>query len=142
MDILSPEDSKMKKLGIVTARLAQATDLEIEKMLDAYSLIQFVHEPLFDEARRRINAEGLSNWKLTKPIEKRKILDSQRAIALLNLAGMPREEILKCATLSLTKLEQWDGTLKSGHKMTKQTTAEVLNSVLATFTEKSRILRR
>jgi hypothetical protein len=142
MDILSPSDSKMKKLGIVTARLAQATDMEIEKMLDAYSLIQFIHEPLFDEARRRIGAEGLVNWKLTKPVEKRKIIDSQKAIALLNLAGMPREEILKCATLSLTKLEQWDGTLKSGHKLTKATTAEVLNSVLAIFTEKSRILRK
>jgi hypothetical protein len=128
MGILSHELSKPKKLGIVEARLAGVSDEELSKMLDAYTLVQFIHEPMKDEARRRIEAGQLEGWKLGKAVERRKITDNPRAITLLVLAGMERTQIMdKCVNVSITKLEEL--LTKDGIKA-KEFTNRVLESVI------------
>jgi len=147
--IVAPELSRAKKLGIVEARLAGATDEQMDKMLQADAMIHFIHDALIEEARRRIGADGLQNYKLARPVERRKIMDSQRAIALLNLAGMSREDIMECVNLSITKLEEKlnSGKLRSGQFITgakdaKDFTTRVLSSVLELEIGKPRVLKK
>jgi len=149
VDILSPDLSKAAKLGRIEARLAGVSDQDLGKMIEAYALINFVYDPLMDEARRRIEAGQLEDYKLGKPMERRKIVDSQKAITLLALAGMSREQIMECANLSLTKLEAMlnHGTLRSGKvivgaKDAKEFTTRVLSSVLDLEVGKPRVLRK
>ena len=149
-DKMIPVDlSKTAKLGRVEARLAQLSDDDLSKMLQAYSLIQFVSEPMMDEARRRIQAGEFDGWKLSKPMERRKIVNSQRAISLLSLAGMSREDIMECANLSLTKLEEKlnHGKLRTGQvivgaKDAREFTTHVLSSVLELEVGKPRVLKK
>lgn len=139
MSILSPDLSKAAKLGRVEARLAQVSDEDLSRMLDAYALVQFIYEPMMDEARRRIEAGQLETWKLSKAFERRKIVDSGRAVALVSLSGkMSREDIMSCANLSLTKLEEKLG----GNKEAREFTNRVLASVLETETTKPRVLKK
>jgi hypothetical protein len=140
---LSPQDSKAKRLGIIEARLSELTQEQIGQMIEATQLVEFVRDPLFDEARRRIEAGKLDGWKLSKPMERRKITDSQRAISLLVLAGMSRQDILECANLSITKVEEKARTYcNDDAKTTKDYVNRHLASVLEVETGKPRVLRQ
>jgi hypothetical protein len=143
MGILSPGDSKAKRLGIVEARLAQVTDEQISQMLEAYGLINFIYDPIMDEARRRIQEGKLEDWKMAKPIERRKIVDSRKAISLLLLAGMSREDVMQCASLSITKVEdKARDYCNKDNKAARDYVTRHLSSVIETETGKSRVLRK
>jgi hypothetical protein len=149
MEIMPAEISKTAKLARVEARLAQIPDEDLSKMLDAYTLVQFIYDPMMEEARRRIQDGKLDGWKLSKALERRKIINSQRAIALLSLAGMNRDDIMECANLSLTKLEDKlnHGKLRTGQHITgakdaREFTTRVLSSVLELETGKQRVLKK
>ena len=133
MGILSPELSKAKKLGIVEARLAGLSDDQLGAMLDAYQLVQFVYDPMMEEARRRIAADKLSGWKMTRPIERRKIVDSRKAIALLMLAGMTRQEVMDCVSLSITKVQD---------KTSKEYVTQHLSGVIELETSRPRVIKK
>lgn len=145
---LPKEFSKTARLGRVEARLAKVSDDQLGKMLEAYSLINFIYDPLMDEARRRIENGLLLDWKLGKVVERRKITDSAKAISLLALAGMHRDEIMACANLSLTKLEEKlnGGELRFGMvknaKDARDFTNQVLESVLEIETGRPRVLKK
>src|SRR5215472_6308280 len=152
MDVVTSfpaELSKPAKLGRIEALLAQRSDEELGRMIDAYALVQFIYEPMMDEARRRIDHGGMTDWKVSKAMERRKIVNSQRAIALLSLAGMSREDILECANLSLTKLEEKlnHGKLRTGQVITgakdaREFTTRVLTSVLELEIGKPRVMKK
>jgi hypothetical protein len=140
---LSPEDSKTKRLAIVEARLSQITDEQIGAMIEATKLVEMIYDPLMEEARRRISAGKLDSYKLAKPTERRKIVDSQRAISLMLLAGMSREDVMKCASLSLTKLEDKARDYCNNDRQNAlEYVSRHLSSVIETDTLKQRVLKK
>jgi len=136
-------DSKAKRLGIVEARLSSVTDDQIGAMMEATKLVEFIYEPLMDEARRRISAGQMDGYKLGKAFERRKITNSQQAVSRLLLAGMSREDIMSCASLSLSKLE--DKALSYCNKDRKTALEYVaghLSSVLESDPVKQKVIKK
>jgi hypothetical protein len=119
------------------------TDQQIGAMIEATKLVEFIYDPLMDEARRRINAGTLEDYKLGKPFDRRKIVNSQRAISLMLLAGMSREDILKCVNLSLTKLEDKAREYCNNDRKTAvEYVSRHLESVMESDTVKQRVLKK
>lgn len=135
--------SKTKRLAIIEERLSEINDQQIGAMIEATKLVEFIYDPLMEEARRRIKAGKLDGYKLAKPSERRKIVNSQRAISLMLLAGMSREDIIKCCSLSLTKLEE--KALDYCNKDSKTASDYInrhLSSVMVTDLTKQRVLKK
>src|SRR4029077_8915260 len=100
---------------------------------------------ILDEARKRIAAGALTNYSLSKPTEVRSVSDVRKALALLNLAGLPKDQIYECITnLSLTKLG--DAVRKAhpnwGWKEVNDWVNTKLKTVLETETRKERVIRK
>jgi hypothetical protein len=141
--------SKAAKLQRVEAILAQIPEEQLSKMLISYGLIGFIADPMMAEARRRIRDGKMEDWKLSKASERRRIVNSQKAISLLALAGMAREDIMECTSLSLTKLEDKlnHGQLRMGQVITgtkdaKEFTSRVLQSVIEIEIGLPRVLKK
>jgi Protein of unknown function (DUF2800) len=145
--LMSVDDalSKTAREAYLVQRLAECSDEQLEKMIDAIRLAAFAKDPALDEARKRIAAGGLANFKLAKSSEVRIVSDVRRALALLNLAGLPKDEIYDCITnLSLSKLGDivrkvhpaWDW------KQVNEWVNQKLKTVIETETRKERVLRK
>lgn len=137
--------TKAAREGQVIARITQCSDEQLGLLKEAVSLASFVSDPVSDEMRRRIAAGQLTDWKTSKPIEKRKIVDGKRAMSILNLKGkFTKDEVWGCCPPpSVTKLEE---TLrektKCGWKEARDYVNETLASVIEVTEEKPRVLRQ
>lgn len=145
--LMSVDDAltKTAREAYLVQRLAECTDAQLEKMIDAIRLAAFAQNPALDEARKRIVAGALPNFKLAKSSEVRIVNDVRKALALLNLAGLPKDQIYDCITnLSLGKLGE---VVRKAHptwdwKQTNEWINTKLKTVLETETRKERVLRK
>lgn len=139
------ELSKTAREAHIQQRLAECTDEQLEQVMMACRLAEFAKTPALDEARKRIKAGGLTNYTLGKETKIREITDVRRAIALLSLAGMAKEEIFDCVqSMALGKLAE---TLRKkhsgwGHRETQEWINHKLESVIELVTRKEMVLRK
>lgn len=144
--IVTPDDalSKTAREAYMVERLSECNDEQLEKVMNACRLAEFAKDMVMDEARKRIKAGALTNFKLGKAMEVRLVNDVRKAIALLNLAGLPKDQIFECITnLSLIKLSE---AVRKAHptwgwKETNEWINNKLKTVIETETRKERVLR-
>ncbi len=135
---VNQELSKTAREAYLAQRLTEVSDNDLEKLMTAVSLAGMVKPFAWDEARKRIENGTLTNFKLSKPSEKRDIVDPQRAIALLEMAGVAtREAILSFCSVPLGKLEEAYRTAHPG--LTWQECKDKINKVLQSVIEKQEI---
>ena len=137
--------SKAAREAYLEQRLAECTDEQLEKVIEAERLAKMIHEPLYEEARKRIRNGQLTNFELGKATEVREITDVRKAIALLSLAGLDKSEIFDCVNkMSLTDLQEvlrkknatWSG------KQTRDWIDSKLSSVIEKVPRKERVIRK
>jgi len=135
-----------KLLQIERTLAAECTDGDLEKVLLACSMADFVKDIARDEGRKRkkLDPNRLPNYMLGKEGEVRKIIDPARAISLLALRGdLTRDEILNCSNPSLTKVEEKIRTKrKFTWKQANEYVDETLKSVLAREPKKAQLTRK
>lgn len=135
---VNEELSKTAREAYFEQKLAEVSDKDLEKLMTAVSLAGMVKPFAWDEARKRITAGTLTNFRLSKPSEKRDIVDPQRAIALLEMAGVAtREAILSFCSVPLGKLEEAYRTSHPG--LTWQETKAKIDKVLSSVIEKQEL---
>jgi hypothetical protein len=123
-----------KREADLAIKIAKLPDDQLDKVLVALQMADFVKELARDEARARIAVGKLAQWKVGKATEQRKIIDSARAIALLSLRGdLTKDEILKCCAPSLTNLEE---RIREKTKCTWDKAKELVNTALSAVIEK------
>lgn len=135
--VLTPDKalSKTAREAYLAQKVAELDDAQLEKMLVALSLAGMIKPIANEEARNRITAGALENYKLSKASEKRDIVDPQRAIALLEIAGVAtKEQILSFCSLPLGALEEKYREAHPG--MTWSDARDKINRVLASVIEK------
>ncbi len=120
-------------LKIVTkTSLDLATPVQISKLLIAIQFADHIKEQVRGIARKMIDAGLIEDWTLGKSSSYRKITDSAKAIALLQLKGdLDRDEILACSNPSLGKLkDKLRDKLALGAKEANDLINETLASVI------------
>jgi Protein of unknown function (DUF2800) len=129
------ELSKTAREAYLEKKVSELTDAQMEKMLLAIAQAGMVKPIVMDEARKRIEAGQLITRKLSKASEKRDIVDPQRAISLLEIAGVAsKEQILSFCSLPLGTLEEKYREAHPG--MTWSDARDKINKVLASVIEK------
>jgi hypothetical protein len=137
--------TKTAREAYLVQRLAECSDEQLTQMIDAIRLAAYAKDPALDEARKRIAAGALSKFRLTKGAEVRIVNDVRKALALLNLAGLPKDEIYDCITnLSLTKIGDvvrkanpgWDW------RQVNDWVNQKLQTVIKTETRKEGVMRK
>jgi hypothetical protein len=114
--------------------LARCDDEELDRVLVAIQLSDFIKDPARDEARRRVEAGQLTTWQLGKASEIRKIVDSKRAVSLLSLRGdLTRDEVLGCCSPKIGALEE---KLREKKKCTWKEAKEIVEETLAPVLER------
>lgn len=124
--------------------VANCTDEQLERVLEACALADHVEEIAKDETRRRIEAGAMTNFTLGKAWKARAIRDPRRAIALLSLARIAtRDEILDICDIPLKQLEEnYRARTKLTWKKAREKIDQALKSVLDFEDRKGRILRK
>lgn len=123
-----------KRTDSAERSLAQCTDDQLDRVLIALQLADFIADLARDEARRRIEAGGLSTWQLGKPQEIRKITDPRRAVSLFALRGdLTRDEVLACSKPSITKIEE---KIRAKKKCTWQEARDLVEKTLQSVIER------
>ena len=125
-------------------RLNECTDDQLGKVILATKFVGFAREMIMDEARRRIKLGELTDFKLSKETSERVITDVRKAIALLSLANMPKEDIFAAVnSMALGRLAEalrkrnptWSA------KQTDEWINKKLASVIGRATKKESVLR-
>jgi hypothetical protein len=136
--------SKAAREAYLEQRLSEISDEQLEKVIEAERLAEMIHDPLYEEARKRIKSGKLAAFKLTKQTQVRTVANVRRALALLNLSGLAKDQVFDCITgLSLGKLG--DTLRKLNPAWDWKTTNEWVNQKLKTVIEievrKERVVR-
>ncbi len=127
--------SKAKREAMITEKLSTLSDAQLEGVKVATTFSDWVKGPCNDEIRRR---GGTENYEVGKASVVREIADVQRAIALLEMAGVAtREAILSFCSVPLGKLEEAYRTAHPG--LTWQEAKDKINKVLSPVIEKQEI---
>jgi hypothetical protein len=139
------ELSKTAREAYLEQKVAKLTDAQLEKTIVALGLAGMVKPFVLDEARKRIRDGRLETRKLSKETEVRDIVDPQKAISLLEIAGISKtEQSLKYVTLPLGQLEEDYREANPG--MTWDQARDKINKVLASVIEKrtqsAKVLRK
>jgi hypothetical protein len=139
------ELSKTAREAYLEQKVAKLTDAQLEKTIVALGLAGMVKPFVLDEARKRIRDGRLETRKLSKETEVRDIVDPQKAISLLEIAGISKtEQTLKYVTLPLGQLEEDYREANPG--MTWDQARDKINRVLASVIEKrtqsAKVLRK
>jgi hypothetical protein len=144
--VLAPDKtvSVASREAYLELRLSECSDEQLEKVIAACRLAAFAQDLIMAEARRRIRAGQLTNFKLGKETAARQVTDVRRAIALLSLAGMAKEDIFDCVnSMALGKLSDvlrkknptWNA------KHTEAWVNNKLKSVIAHVTRSAPVIR-
>jgi len=80
---------------------AQASDPELAEVYRAIQLAGFAKDPVSDEIRRRIQAGGMPGFRLGKAKDMRNVIDVAAAVERLESAGIAKEKIMACCSMSL-----------------------------------------
>ncbi len=136
--------SKTAREAYLEKRLGELTDEQLEKTLVAVAFGNMIRPLSNDEARKRIAEGKLDNYHLGKPIEKRELVDSQRAIALLTLGKVAtRDEILAMSSLPLGALEEaYRKRTGCTWKEAREKIDKILSSVIELKEEKPRVIHK
>lgn len=145
--VLTPDQalSRRAKEAMLEQRLSEISDEDLEKVMVACRQAEFIKEPAFEEARKRIGAGKLDKFRLGNEYEVRSVQNVRRAIALLSLSGVTKEIIYDCIeTLSLGKLNE---KLRKTHNTWSENDAndyinKKLQSVIAMQKRKAKVLRK
>lgn len=120
--------SKAKREAEIEKRLANCTDEQLERVLEACALASQIGEPARNEARSRIRDGKFTNFTLGKDWSVRVVKNVRKAIALLSLSGVAkREEVLDACTLALDKIEE---SYRDRRKLTWKQARTKIDSVL------------
>ena len=123
---------KYQELLEVQPTLELATPTQISRLLNAIKFADFIKDHVRDIARKMIKDGRLDDWQLGKARRNPQIIDSTRAIGLLQLRGdLNRDEILECCNPSLTKLrdkirEKLNCSWKEANNLIDETLSEVI----------------
>jgi hypothetical protein len=136
--------TKAAREAMIEERLKHCSDVQLEDVLLACKLADFIQFAARDEARTRIEAGRFTNFVLGKASEVREITNVRRAIAMLALGRIAtREEILDICEIPLNKLEAAYRKRNGGTwQHARDKINKVLNSVIAREPRKPRILRK
>jgi hypothetical protein len=125
-------------------KLSELSDEHLERVKIACAFADMIKSPTTDEIRKRIQNGGMIGYELGKPVNKREIVDAQKAIALLSLGKVvSRQDVLAICSLPIGQVEE------SYRKRTGCTWQEarekiekVLHSVIETTEMKPRVLKK
>jgi Protein of unknown function (DUF2800) len=108
MSVVAVLSGTPAKRGADAAEIIKAaTDEQLDRLLVAIQMADFVSDIAKDEGRRRVAAGQLTTWKIGKEGEQRSIVDARRAISFLRLNGrLSDEAIFDCAKLSITQVTE------------------------------------
>ncbi len=136
--------SKTAREAYLEKRLGELSDDQLEKTLVAVAFGNMIRPLATDEARKRIANGKLDNYHLGKPVEKRELVDSQRAIALLTLGKVAtRDEILAMSSLPLGALEEaYRKRTGCTWKEAREKIDKILQSVIELKEEKARVIHK
>jgi hypothetical protein len=124
-------------------RLSECTDEQLGQAILATKLAGFAKELIMEEARKRIRLGELTKFKLGKETSVREITDVRKAIVLLDLAGMAKEDIFDAVhSMALGRLAEalrkrnpaWSA------KQTQEWIDKKLSSVIERVARKERVL--
>jgi hypothetical protein len=98
--VLTPDKalSKTARDAYLAQRLAELTDEQLVKAVLAIKLAGLVKSPTHEEVRKRIANGTITSLKVAKDSDVRKIADVRKALALLSLAGMSKDDIYDCVS--------------------------------------------
>ena len=139
--VITPDTalSKTAREAYLEQKLAELKDEELDKVLIACSLAKSVSSIAMDEARKR------DYFQFGDDFEVRNVADVRKALALLSLAGLPKDSIFACVTeFGITKLQE---NLRKLHptwsaKQANEWINKKLASVIERETRKGRIIRK
>jgi hypothetical protein len=136
------ELSKAKREAEIEARLKGCSDAQLEKVIAACNLAQYVSTAARAEARERIRAGRFTRFVLGKTSHVRTITNVRRAIAMLALSGIAsREEILDICKIPMDALEKdYRARCSTTWQQARDKINKVLASVIKTEEREPRIL--
>lgn len=136
--------SLAKRRELIEKRLLELTDEEMTNIGRAITFAGYINDLWKEEARKRIAEGKLTDYFLSKPAKERKLIDPQRAIALLSLAKIQsREELLQICSIPLGKIEDaYRKTKGCTWKEAREKIDKILANVIETREEKPRVIRK
>lgn len=117
--------------------LAQLTDNDLGRVLDAIQFADFLKDRARDVARERIQAGGMTGWKLGKEKEKRNVTDVYQAAQILKGEGLPIEKIMGTCSMSLGDDGGVAEIYREQKKLTWKEAKDDINRLLCAVIEKS-----
>jgi hypothetical protein len=112
--------------------LAECTDVELDRILQAIQFSDFLKEQARDTARERIANGQMTNWVLGKPAEIREVADVRKAASKLLLRGLVnQEQLYEALSMSFGALEdavrrQMGCTYKRAKELVEETLSELI----------------
>jgi Protein of unknown function (DUF2800) len=133
-----------KRAEYIEHRLAQCTDQDLDKLLQAIGLAVMVKESANDEARKRIQDGRLPTHMLGKESKVRSIADVRRAFALLSLSRIQTtEQLMELITLPIKPIEEaYRVATGCTGKEARDKINQVLSSVIKRDTRKARVIKK
>lgn len=117
--------------------LAQLSDVDLGRVLDAIQFADFLKDRARDVARERIAAGSMTGWKLGKEKEKRTVTDPFQAAQILKEAGLPIEKIMASCKMSLGDDGGVAGIYREAKGGTWKDANDGVNNLLASVIERS-----
>jgi hypothetical protein len=133
-----------KRAEYIEHRLAQCSDADLARFLQAIALAMMVKESANEEARKRIRDGRLPTHMLGKESKVRSIANVRRAIALLSLARIQTtEQLMDMITLSIDPIEKaYRAATKCTLKEAQDKINNVLSSVIERSTRKAKVIKK
>lgn len=114
--------------------IEECDDSQLDKVLVAIDFAGQIKEQARDEARKRVAAGRMPNYKLGKASEIRKVPDVRKAMAFLEMRGdVTRADVLECADISLGDLEE---KIRKRKGCTWKAAREIVDSTLSQVIER------
>lgn len=136
-----------EKFMSVTVRgnrsLAECNDDELDQILVAIAFADHIKDQARDEARSRVAAGRMPNYKLGKESENRDVVDVRKAMSFLQLRGdLSDRDIKECMSISLGSLEEKVRLRKNcTWKVAKEIVGETLEPVISRSPRKQSLTR-
>lgn len=123
-----PAGTVAAKQAAVARSLMERTPDELAELDRGVKFAGFLHDPLYDEMRRRITAGQLPDYKLGKESEVREVTDVPAAMAALTGAGIPADKLRSALNIKLGEVEN---VYRNAHEtMTWSEAKDAVNNLL------------
>lgn len=126
----------------ITQSLAQCSDEQLGRFLDACAFASFAAEFAKDVARERLHKGGMHGWKLGKESEVREVTDVMKAFKLLTDAGLDPVKVNVALKMTMGPVEEIYRDAKGGTwRDAKDAINQLLGGVIAKHTKKASVQR-